>query len=341
MAREHRSVFEELDEESVRERLIACEQAKLEKRRDGKSEFKKPETQEEIRQIEKGLERLLVKTPPEPTYNLLCYVMRRSPKPLKPWMEDILSVVRKQARALSPNRRTKILNEGWATYWHVRIMRRLFEEGLLTAEEHGIYNDFHSKVTRENRKSFNWYRVGLALFEHVKVNWDEGRFGVAYEKCEDPYKRAIWNTGAMRGNEKIFEVRSFYSDRMAVENLFSDEFIHEQRLYLYWEDIDPNTGEIVDVVQTDEPRIIRGVLKSLFTLYGTPLITVEDGNYQQARKLYLKHHFSGYELDPEYRTATLAKIYNIWGGVVCLEAVEDGKTKLFVFNGKDFKSKEI
>ena len=90
---------------------------------------------------------------------------------------DMLSVIRNQARALAPNGRTKLLNEGWATYVHVHIMRQIFQEGLLTPEEHGVFNKFHSAVLREDKKSLNWYRVGYGLYEYVEEQWDKGRFG--------------------------------------------------------------------------------------------------------------------------------------------------------------------
>ena len=223
--------FEEQDEETVRERLIYLERAKLERFEDLKSKFKKPETEQEISLIEKRLERLLAKTPPEPTYDILNYITKKSPKPLKPWMIDVLTVLRNQARSLAPNKKTKGLNEGWATYWHVRIMRRLFEEGLITPEEHGIFNDFHSGVTQENKAGFNWYRIYLALFENIKERWDKGQFGRDYEEERNAFKHSRWDTATGLGNQKIFEVRSFYSDRMAVEEFFTDEFIREQQLY--------------------------------------------------------------------------------------------------------------
>ncbi len=328
--------FDEPEEEELRERLIEIERAKLERTRSLKSEFSKPESREETAAIEEKLAELMKKTPPEPTHDLLLYISRRSPKPLKPWMADVISVIRRQARALSPNRRTKMLNEGWATYWHVKIMRQLFQEGLLTAEEHGVFNEFHSAVTRQNRMSLNWYGVGLALLNEIEDRWNKGRFGGDYEKCNDAYKLADWDTGAMLGKKKLFEIRSAYSDRMAVEEFFTDEFIRDQELYLYTESVNPQDGSVEYVVDEDDPEIIRRRLKSLFTLYGTPLITVEDGDCDGAKELYLKHRFSGYELDPHYRNGTLRKIYDLWGKPVHLEAAHDGKLKLFTFDGKGF-----
>jgi len=328
--------FEEQDEETIRERLIAIEKAKMENTGNSSLNFKKSRTEDEFEQIEKNLRYLSIKTPPEPTYDLLNYIIKKSPKPLEPWMIDVLTVIRNQARSLAPNRRTKGLDEGWATYWHVRIMRRLFNEGSITAEEHAIFNDFHSSVTRKTKDNFNWYGVYLALFEDIEERWNKGRFGKEYEEEENAFKRSRWDTGVNLGKEKIFKVRSFYSDRMAVTEFFTDEFIREQQIFI-WQKLTLKNGEIFYVIFEDNPGIIRGLLKDQFTFYGIPLIVVENGNFSSQNQLFLKHVWNGYELDPKYLKATLEKIYDLWGRTVFLETKV--KDKQFIFTSDDSDKK--
>ncbi len=327
--------FEEPDEETVREELIRIERAKLERFDNIESKFKKLETPEEIAQIERRLEKLSTKTPPEPTYDILKYIINKSPKPLKPWMVDVLTVIRNQARSLAPNMKTKGLDEGWATYWHVRIMRRLFEEGLITPEEHGIFNNFHAGVTRESRAGFNWYRIFLSLFEDIKERWDRGRFGRDYEEEQSAQKRKHWDTGAGLGDKKIFEVRSFYSDRMAVEEFFTDDFIRQEELYI-WAGLSGNNGEITYMITEDDPSEIRKMLKENFTHYGIPLIRVENGNHNGQNHLMLRHIDNGYELDSRYAIATLEKIHKIWGKKVFLitRANDKNETLTYDYDGK-------
>ena len=313
---------EEVPEEEIREHLMAVERARLERHRTVEGEFKNPSTTEEVLSAEDNLKELMFRTPPQPEYDLLRYIKAHSPKPLRPMAVDVISIIRNQARALSPNARTKLLNEGWATYVHVHIMRQLFHEGLLSAEEHGVFNKFNSGVLRKNRKSLNWYRVGLGLFEYVKEEWDKGRFGEEFEHCEDLHRRANWDSGAKLGNDKIFEIRARFSDRMAVELFFSDDFIREQELYLYDQQVDNDTGEYIDVIVEDRPKVLRALLKRNLTLYGTPVIYVKDGNYNDNRELYLVHvrdPRSPFELDPQYERGTLEKIFYLWGRPVHLE----------------------
>lgn len=316
---------EEVPEEEIRERLIEVERAKLDRPDTIRGEFWKARTGEEIEAIEKNLRELMFKTPPQPEYDLLRYIRTHSPKPLRPMALDILSVIRNQARALSPSGRTKLLNEGWATYVHVHIMRQLFEEGLLTAEEHGVFNRFHSGVLRESKKSLNVYRVGYGLYEYIKEQWNRGRFGREFDECEDPHEKAYWDKGVNLGKEKIFEVRASVSDRMAVELYFRDEFIHEQGLYIYQEQIDQKTGEVIDVIVENRPEMIRTILKRSFTLYGTPIIYVKDGNYNDNRELYLVHYTdprAPLELNPRYARGALEKISFLWGRPVHIETDE-------------------
>lgn len=318
---------DDVPEEDQRERLIAVELAKLEQLRN-RAGFDMSRNQK-IKETEQRIFELQHKTPVQPEYDLLRFIIEHSPNYVYPWQRDVLSVVRSQARYLAPQRRTKLLNEGWAVYWHLRIMRQLFQEGLLTDEEHGVFNHFHSLVVRPDRRQLNVYRIGLALFEDIKERWDRGQFGKDWEECRDAFERAHWDKKLGKGMEKIFEVRQHYSDRMAIEQFFTDEFIHAQDLYIYEERVNPVTGEIEEVIVEDRPWIIRNLLKGSFTLYGIPVVRVEDGNYKNVRYLYLKHEFSGFELEPEYRRKTMEKIHFLWGGSVYLESaiIEGEKEK--------------
>ena len=330
-------VEEEFDDEAVREKIITLERERL-RSRDSYFVFNDKESEENIKAIEDKLKYLNKKTPPNPIYDLLGYITHHS-SILKPWQRDVLTVVRNQALALAPNRRTKMLDEGWATYWHVKIMRRLFEEGLLTAEEHNIFNTFHSRVTQESKMSFNWYRIGLALFENIKERWDRGRFGLEYEDCKDSAKRAYWDVGTNKGSEKIFQVRSSYSDRMAIEEFFTDEFIREMSLYLYEEQI--SGADIIYRITENRPEVIRNILKQSFALYGIQPIAIEDANYKERQDFYLKHCYYGLELEPRYRDGTLRNIHYLWGRNVYLATVTDDKDVLVNFDGSSIKTEYV
>src|SRR3990172_11178495 len=147
------------------------------------------------------------KTPLEPEQDVLLYILNHSPKPLREWEKDILSIARDQSRYFMPQRRTKIMNEGWATLWHMRIMERLFKEGLLHAEEHGFYNLYNARVLATHPRVINPYLVGLRMFQDIEDRWNKGRFGREWEECKDPLKKEGWDLGLWQGRDKIFDVR--------------------------------------------------------------------------------------------------------------------------------------
>ena len=271
------------------------------------------------------------RTPLEPERDVLLYILNHSPKPLREWEKDVLSVLRDQSRYFMPQRRTKIMNEGWATLWHMRIMERLFREGLLHEEEHGFYNLYNARVLASHPRTLNPYLIGLKMFEDIEDRWNKGRFGREWEECEDPAQREAWDLRTGQGKEKIFEVRRSYSDRFFVEQFLTEKMVDDLDLYLYEGKQEP--GEIKYVISEKDWKRIRTLLVSYLSTFGTPLIMVEDGDYGRKRELYLKHAYDGIELDREYREKTMEHIFYLWDRPIHMETWVDEKKVIFTFDG--------
>ena len=277
------------------------------------------------------------KTPPEPQRDVMLYIINHSPKPLQDWEEDILSVIRDQSRYIMPQRRTKIMNEGWAVYWHTRIMDRLFKDGFLNEEEHGYYNLYNARVLAKNPRILNPYVVGLKMFEDIEERWNKGRFGKAWEECEDLRKKESWDRRLGLGKEKIFEVRRKYSDRFFIEEFLTEKLVDDLDLYLY--EGRKKVGEIQYVISEKEWRRIKDLLITHLGTFGMPLILVEDGDYKGKRELYLRHAYEGIELDQEYRKKTIEEIFYLWDRPVHLESKVDGNKVEFIFDGDNHSQK--
>lgn len=271
------------------------------------------------------------KTPPEPERDVLLYIINHSPKPLKEWEKDILSVIRDHSRYFMPQRRTKIMNEGWAAYWHMRIMDHLFKEGLLNEEEHGAYNLYNARVLATSPRTINPYLVGLRIFEDIEERWNKGRFGREWEECEDPAKKEAWDLGLGQGREKIFNVRRTYSDRFFIEHFLTKELVEELDLYLY-EGIQ-GAKEIKYVISERDWRRVKDILVSHLSTFDIPLIMVEDGDYRGKRELFLRHAYEGIELDQEYREKSMEHIFYLWDRPVRLDTLVDEKKVTFTFDG--------
>lgn len=288
-------------------------------------------------------------SPPVPEYDILKYILENSPKAKKPWVQDVISVVREQMRAFAPNRRTKLMNEGWASYWHVRGLRQLVADGLLTHGECEEAIKFHAGVVQKHLAGFNVYSIGLSFWEFIEDAYNKGKFGPEWDKCKDRYERAKWDKKLGLGRKKMLEFREFLSDRMAIENYFTDDFINFASLYIYSthivEDEQGNQFEEYYIAE-NRPWVIRDILKRHFSTSGIPNVAVKDGNFKRSGELLLEHYFSGFELDPKFENGALEKLYYLWEKTVHLVTYEieeadpeTGKLKLkqiiHTYNGKN------
>ena len=273
---------------------------------------------------------LRLKTPPEPTMDILKYVIENSPVLSSEWRKDVLSAIRGQALYFLPYRRTKIMNEGWATFWHEKIMNRLFSEGFLSAEEHGYYNLYNARVKSHNPRTINPYLLGSALFRNIEMRWNTGRFGAEYESCTDAGQRKNWDLHLQKGRDKIMEVRRTHMDWFFIDEFLNRDVVDELQLYVYRES---DQGSHVDlkVSETDWKKIKQLMVQSLMN-GGIPRILVMDGNYRNSSQLYLKHEFEGMPLDDEYCRKTLEHIYFLWGRTAYLETVEPETSRTVVYS---------
>ncbi len=279
------------------------------------------------------------KTPPEPTLDLLGYLINHSPRPLQEWEKDVLSVIRSQAQYFMPYRRTKIMNEGWATFWHEKIMQRLFAEKFLTEEEHGYYNLYNARVKSHHPRMINPYLLGCALFTNIEDRWNKGRFGPDYDECIRAEKKKNWNTGQMKGIDKIMEIRRTHMDWFFIDEFLLKDVIDDLNLYLYREK-DKYTHYELAVDETDWTIVKKALVQGLMNS-GVPRIKVVDGNYQGSLQLYLKHEYEGMPLDDEYARRTLEHIYYLWEHTAHLETLEPYhnqlRTKRYVIDDRGIR----
>ena len=116
--------------------------------------------------------------------------------------------MRAEALYFAPQAMTKIMNEGWATFWHSTILteRALEDDELLD------YADAHAGTLAAQPGQLNPYKLGLELWRDIQDRWDRGRFGPEWSRCEDWAKRRTCDTRAGLGRQKVFEVRRAYND---------------------------------------------------------------------------------------------------------------------------------
>ena len=103
-----------------------------------------------------------------------CFLLEHAP--LNAWQADVLSIIRDEAYYFAPQAQTKIMNEGWASYWHSTIMTR---QGLTSAEVVN-YCDHHSGTMASSPTQLNPYKLGIELFRDIEDRWNRGAFGKEY-----------------------------------------------------------------------------------------------------------------------------------------------------------------
>jgi len=269
--------------------------------------------------------------PPEPERDVLGFLIHHAP--LEDWQADILSIIREEAYYYAPQAQTKIMNEGWATFWHSRLMTRYH----LRDEEVVTYCDHHSGTLATAPGRLNPYKLGVELFRDIEDRWNKGRFGKDYEECEDIERRRNWDTGAGLGREKLFEVRRVHNDVTFIDEFLTPEFVERQRLYHYRQD--PATGRLVAVQREFEQ--IKQRLLFMLTNHGQPYIYIVDGNYANRGELYLAHKHIGVDIDIKYASECLKNLRRLWGRPVHLQARIDDDMMLFTCQDDSVRQQKI
>ncbi|MCL6557942.1 MAG: SpoVR family protein, partial [Firmicutes bacterium] len=238
---------------------------------------------------------------------------------LEDWQLDIMSVIRSEMLYFWPQMETKIMNEGWATYWHLRIMREVDLDEAEAIE----FAKMHSGIIQTSRIRLNPYTLGLQIFEDIEKRWDN----------PSPEEKEKYGRPGGEGREKIFEVRSTENDISFLRNYLTKELIEDMDMYLY-----KKVGYDWKIVDKDWEKVRDGLVKNL-TNCGYPTVVVEDGDFNKRGELFLKHMFEGTELDVYYVEKTLPHVYTLWGRPVYLETVLDNRPVLFTYNGEKCSKK--
>ncbi|HEU4963233.1 MAG TPA: SpoVR family protein [Bacilli bacterium] len=245
---------------------------------------------------EEAVGKPVTRFPAAPEKDILLFIMEHA-KHLEEWQRDILTVMREEMLYFWPQIETKIMNEGWATYWHLRIMRELD----LTEGETFDYAQMNAGVIMPSKTSLNPYHVGLKIWEDI-----EKRFG----------------------RERMWEIRETDNDSSFLRNYLTQELVEEMDLYLF-----ARVGDEWKVVEKEWEKV-RDALCASRVNGGFPVLQVHDGDYLKNGELYIKHAYEGTELDVKYLERTIPYLQQLWGRTTHLETVLDGRGVVFTYDGK-------
>jgi stage V sporulation protein R len=269
--------------------------------------------------------------PANPLRDLLGFLLMHAP--IEAWERDVLGIVRKESYYFLPQRQTKIMNEGWASYWHTTMLT----QDLLDDSEVIDFADHHSGTTAVQPGKLNPYALGLSLMRDIEFRWNTGRFGRAWEECDDMAERENWNLDTGMGRSKIFEVRRVHCDLTFIDEFLTADFCARHRLFTFAED--PRQDAYV-IASREFEQIKRSLLFQL-TNSGTPIIELVDANYRNRGELLLAHRHDGVDLRLDWAREVLGAIARIWHRPVFLETVLDRKPKRLSHDGQSPSEEEI
>ena len=269
--------------------------------------------------------------PAEPERDVLAFL--RDNAPLERWERECLSVIRAEAYYFLPQLQTKIMNEGWATYWHSRLRTEKVCEGSEIVD----YADRCASVLATAAGQLNPYKLGVELFRHIEERWNKGQFGKEWDDCDDYEVRRHWDRRTGLGSSKIFEVRALYNDVTFIDEYLTEDFVADQKLYSFGYNQRNDRWEI-------ESRTFHEVKTKLLTTLtnaGNPIISVTDANHRNRAELLLQHRHQGVDLRLDWAQEVTKALFRIWRRPVEIHTAVDEKPAALRFDGHDYSQKVI
>jgi stage V sporulation protein R len=269
--------------------------------------------------------------PDAPVRDIMLFLVEHAP--LADWQADVLRMIRDEAYYFVPQMQTKIMNEGWASYWHSEIMTKK----ALKDSEIIDFADHHAGVTAMAPGRVNPYKIGIELFRDIEERWNKGRFGKAFEDCSDLRERMTWDKKLGLGRQKIFEVRKVCNDVTFIDEYLTPEFVDRFNLYTY--ELNRRTGQY-EITDRNFKTVKEKLLSSL-TNQGQPHILVTEGNFENRGELLLSHKHLGADLDLKYARETMRSVFLIWKRPVHIETTIEGRKRFFTYNANhEFVAKD-
>lgn len=250
--------------------------------------------------------------------DLLQYLLAHSPflnKDENRWMKQILQVIRNTSLFFQPQIRTKIMNEGWASYWHEKLF--LKDDRIKGHEVE--FARVHAGVTSMPRVGLNPYALGMRLFYYLEQLADKGKYSYEFQRVLDAHQRDKYNKATDKGQEFLFAIRENLSDFMFINYFIDQDFVNDYNLFVADRKLDKRKMVWQYYVKSRKAADYRQML--LDTLYHPPYISF----YNQKAKdntLFLYHHFEGKPLVTDYIANTMLGIEYLWGAPVQLETSE-------------------
>ena len=257
--------------------------------------------------------------PEEPQENLLYFIEKNAPL-LEPWQREIVRIVRKVAQYFYPQRQTQVMNEGWATFWHHKLLNTLYDDGHLTDGMMIEWLKSHTNVVyqplvgHKHYSGINPYALGFAMYTDIK------------RICEKPTDEdRAWFPG-MAGKdwlETIDHAMRNFKDESFIGQYLSPQLMRDFRLFSIVDDEKESELEVSAIHDEAGYRAVREALSHQYDLGSRePNIQVWSVNLRGDRSLTLRHTQHNDRPLHDSAQEVLKHVSRLWGFGVHLDSVD-------------------
>lgn len=231
------------------------------------------------------------------------------------WMKSVMQVVRNTSLFFQPQIRTKILHEGWASYWHEKLF---LQDDRIKGNE-VMFALVNAKVTSLPRVGLNPYALGMRLFSHVEELADKGRISYEFQTIQDVQQRKQFDRETGQGQKFIFTMRENFNDFMFINTFVDQDFVDRHNLFVAGRRLNSAKGVWEYYVKSRDAKEYKNML--LNALYHPPDIFVDEESTTD-KVLFLNHRFEGKPLVKDFIANTMLGVEYLWGGPVKLTTTE-------------------
>ncbi|NWG45923.1 MAG: SpoVR family protein [Alphaproteobacteria bacterium] len=258
-----------------------------------------------------------------PEENILYFLEKTSPV-LKPWQREILRIVRNIAQYFYPQKQTKVMNEGCATFVHHYIMNQLFDQGLITEGALLEFLHSHSSVvfqpTYDDQRysGINPYALGFAMMSDIR------------RICEDPTPEdRDWFpdlAGSLDWRSALKHAWANFRDESFILQYLSPKVMRDFRFFALHDETEAPAYRVTAIHDEDGYGELRARLAAQYDLGQIePNIQVMEADLMGDRTLRLAHMaFKGRPLAEQTKAQVLRHIERLWGYKVTLDVIETG-----------------
>ncbi len=236
------------------------------------------------------------------------------------WMKPVIEAVRKTSLFFQPQIRTKIMNEGWASYWHEKLF---LQHDRIKGHEVDFART-NAFVTSLPRVGMNPYALGMRIFHYIEELVDKGKYSIEFKRLLDAREREKFDAKTGAGKVFVYKVRENLNDFMFINTFVDQDFINRTNLFVAGKRLNQNKGVWEYFIKSRKAKDYRQMLFDM--LYHPPHITI-DPEKSKNGDLYLNHHFEGKPLVKDFIANTMMGIEYLWGAPVKLETREVEKVE--------------